>query len=391
MEYLEFFNLNDDPFRLTPDPRFFYPSEQHKIGMMSLEYAILNNEGFCLITGEPGTGKTLLLRKLLSEIEDKVETALIMSPKLTPLELLKAIADDLNLVPRGNSKHDYIKLLYSHLISCYEKNKKVILIIDEAQQVPDETLEEIRLLSNLETNTEKLIHIIMAGQTELYERLSSKNHRQLMQRISVKASLPPLSLDQVKEYVKARLRKAGSEKEIFAEGAYKALYKYSHGIPRVVNLLCSRALMAAYVEGKPLVEKDHIKIAATDLKIAHEEKTSKGLKYLFWLIPLMLMVGTGAIYIVGNKVWKKPQPELWQYQKGEKHNASEQMQEKHMVINRQYVPLRAEPSLWAMEIDWAKKGTTFKIIDKLTIDGIAWYKVEGEDGLSYWLTEEDLG
>lgn len=385
MEYLEYFNLKEDPFRITPDPKYFYPSEQHNIGRLSLDYSIKNNEGFCLITGEPGTGKTLLLRMLINEWAGKAEIALVLSPRLTPIELLQAIVEDLNLRSNGTSKHDYIKTLQSYLLKCYEEKKKVIIVIDEAHQMPDETLEEVRLLSNLETEKEKLVHMILAGQTELYDRLESKNLRQLMQRISVKANLTPLSRQQIEEYINSRMRKAGLDRELFKQEALKEIHKYSGGIPRLINLLCSRSLMAAYVDGTHHIEKRHVRIAAEDLKIGPKGKGSNRFRWITWAVALgtLFLGGTGYLawkYWAGREI------------KVEKASFLESPESaNYLVLQAPFAPLRIEPSENALEYAWAKKGDTFRLVERVSIGGIRWYKVEGPNKELYWLEESDIG
>lgn len=384
MEYLEYFKLQEDPFRITPDPKYFYPSEQHNIGRLSLDYSIKSNEGFCLITGEPGTGKTLLLRMLINEWAGKAEMALVLSPRLTPLELLKAIVEDLNLKPNGTSKHDYIKTLQSYLLKCYEEKKKVIIVIDEAHQMPDETLEEIRLLSNLETEKEKLVHMILAGQTELYDRLESKNLRQLMQRISVKANLNPFSRQQIEEYVNSRLKKAGLDREIFKQEALREIHKYSGGVARLINLLCSRSLMAAYVDGKDLIEKKHVRIAADDLKLGPKGKEKKKFKWIY------LLVAVGSFFLAGTGyiAWKLQGGPKNTVERASSLEATDTL--KYLVLQKPFVPLRIEPSENALEVAWARKGHTFRVLERVSKGSTRWYKVEGPQKEIFWLEESDI-
>lgn len=246
--YEEFYALKEKPFSLTPDPRFFFLSENHREAFDHLLYGIKEKEGFILITGEVGTGKTTLCRALLERIDSSTtDTALILNPMLSGHELLQTILNDFG-IPRGaTTKKGLLDALNQFLLRQQATNRNSILIIDEAQNLPSPLLEEIRILSNLETEKEKLLQIILIGQIELKEKLSLPQLRQLNQRISIRYHLENLGKDEVPRYIQHRLTVAGSSGDIhFKSGALKAIYQYSRGIPRLTNLAADRALLAGY-------------------------------------------------------------------------------------------------------------------------------------------------
>ncbi len=263
MDYLKFYNLDEDPFRFTPDPDFFYRSEGHNEVLLSLDYLIDRKEGFLLITGEPGTGKTITLKVFIEKCKDEYEIALIITPRLSPEEFLLAVLDDLNVPKPTGGKNEIIKAFREFLLSSAADGKKTVIMVDEAQQLPDETLEELRLLSNLETEKEKLLQIILIGQTELKARLRQNHLRQLDQRITVRAELHPFTLLETSEYISFRLNKAGKGMTIFDEQAKQAIHGLTNGIPRTINLLASRALMSAFIEESRTVGERHVRQAAT--------------------------------------------------------------------------------------------------------------------------------
>jgi len=272
--YLNFFGLHDDPFRLTPDPAYYYPSHEHANALLSLDYTLNNREGFCLLTGEPGTGKTTLLRIFINKWQDQAEIALIMTPRLSPEEFLQAILDDLGVIfPLSGNKNDMIKEFRDFLLQHAENGRRVVIIVDEAQQLPDATLEELRLLSNLETTKEKLVQIILVGQPELADKMEQDQFRQLNQRISVRASLSPLAERATADYLTTRLMKAGAlTATFFDKAALDTIFRLSCGIPRLINLIASRALMAAYLEGKPGVQERQVIIAAAEVMKRERKK-----------------------------------------------------------------------------------------------------------------------
>ncbi|MDK9719123.1 MAG: AAA family ATPase [Trichlorobacter sp.] len=299
--YLDFFGLYDDPFRLTPDPAYYYPSHEHANALLSLDYTLNNREGFCLLTGEPGTGKTTLVRIFINKWQDQAEIALIMTPRLSPEEFLQAILDDLGVIfPLSGNKNDMIKEFRDFLLKHAENGRRVVIVVDEAQQLPDATLEELRLLSNLETTKEKLVQIILVGQPELADKMEQDQFRQLNQRISVRAALSPLAERATADYLATRLMKAGGQTATFFDkAALDTIFRLSCGIPRLINLIASRALMAAYLEGKPGVQERQVVIAAAEVMRKERKAPNTSLKkQLLWgaIIGLVVIAAVLSVF-----------------------------------------------------------------------------------------------
>jgi general secretion pathway protein A len=248
--YESFFGLHEQPFSLTPDPRFLWLSATHQEGLATLVYGITRRKGFLLLTGEVGTGKTTLLRAALNQVPPDTETALILNTTdLSPLDLLKLIAAEFGIHAAGESKSEYLIALNRMLLDRLRARKNTVLIIDEAQNLDAAALEEVRLLSNLETDTEKLMQIILTGQPELMSLLEQPSLRQLRQRIAVEHHMEPLTADQVGPYLAHRLAVAGGRfSEIFAPGVEPVFYAFSAGCPRLISLLADRALLAGYAQ-----------------------------------------------------------------------------------------------------------------------------------------------
>ncbi len=263
-DYLSFFNLNDDPFRLTPDTAYFYNSPAHATALQSLEYCVTHKEGFCVLTGDPGTGKTTILRLFTEKWKEKAEIALIMTPRLMPDEFFRAILDDFK-IPLSDSKNEMMKSFRDFLLTHAAHDKRVAIIVDEAQELPDTTLEELRLLSNLETEKEKLLQIILIGQPELSNKLLRNPLRQLNQRITVRVKLNPLTAPETSDYINTRLIRGGNSSLLFNQKAKELIYNLSKGIPRTINLLASRGLMSAFLEGSHEVLEKHIELGAADV------------------------------------------------------------------------------------------------------------------------------
>lgn len=247
--YLQFFGLRAEPFSIAPDPAYLFMSERHREALAHLLYAFQGSGAFVLLTGEVGTGKTTVCRALLEQMPDNADAALIVNPRLTANELLYAICDEFGLsVPRESEKGAKapVDALNEYLISEHASGRNPVLLIDEAQNLSISALEQLRLLTNLETNTRKLLQIILIGQPELREILSRTELRQLAQRITARYHIEPLSPGLVKAYVQHRLSAAGVDSPLFSEDCYPALYEYTRGIPRLINTICDRALLGAY-------------------------------------------------------------------------------------------------------------------------------------------------
>jgi general secretion pathway protein A len=246
--YREFFGLKEKPFSVTSDPNFLFLSRVHKEAFSHLIYGIKERKGFLEITGEVGAGKTTLCRALLNQLDSNTKSAFIFNSTLPELQLLQAIVEDYGLVIEKRAKGAMLRQFNDFLIEELTKGNNVILIIDEAQNLKNSMLEEIRMLSNLETEKAKLFQIILVGQPELKNKLNSPSLRQLRQRIGVRFHITPLEKDEVPQYIYHRLAVAGSKGDIkFAADAIERIYSYSGGIPRIINMVCDKALLLAYV------------------------------------------------------------------------------------------------------------------------------------------------
>ena len=265
--YLEYFGLTEKPFQITPDPRFLYMSRRHRDGFAHLLYGADEAGGFVLLTGEVGTGKTTLCRSALASITDNVRVALILNPKQSALELVASICDELQInYPKNvGSLKALIDRLNLYLLKAYGQGQRIVVVIDEAQNLTFEVLEQVRLLTNLEVSTQKLLQIILIGQPELQTMLSRPELRQLAQRITARFHLTPLTREETGEYIIHRLKVAGVTREIFTKTAVREIYRLSTGIPRLVNTLCERALIGAYGANLPLIKKDVVSNAATEV------------------------------------------------------------------------------------------------------------------------------
>jgi general secretion pathway protein A len=253
--YETFYNLKEEPFGMAPNPRFLFLSKKHDEALTSISYGVDRRKGFILITGEIGTGKTTICRALLNRLRD-VDYALILNPSMIETELLAAIVEDFGINAREGIK-DNIDSLNRFLLERRAKGKNAVLVIDESQSLSKEALEMIRLLSNLETETEKLLQIVLMGQPELREKLESRELRQLNQRIAVRYHLEPLDRFETKGYVFHRIKVAGGSGRYikFTDGATDRIYDFTKGYPRLINILCDRVLMAGYVEEKRVIDE----------------------------------------------------------------------------------------------------------------------------------------
>jgi general secretion pathway protein A len=266
--YTSFFGLAEKPFAITPDPRYLFLSERHAEALAHLLYGIEDAGGFVQLTGEVGTGKTTMVRSLLAQVPDHADVALILNPRVTPLEFLLAICDELH-VPHAESMRGSVKALVDalnlFLLDAHAHGRRVVVIVDEAQQLPTDTLEQVRLLTNLETETRKLLQIILVGQPELRDVLARNDLRQLAQRITGRYHLDPLTPPEAAAYARHRLKVAGSTAEIFTPAALAELHRLSHGIPRVINVLADRALLGAYTIEQHRVTPKLVREAAAEV------------------------------------------------------------------------------------------------------------------------------
>lgn len=297
--YEEFYGLKEKPFNLTPDPRFFFLSENHRGAFEHLLYGIKEREGFILITGEVGAGKTTLCRALLNKIESNTtDSALILNPMFSGQELLQCILSDLGIQSKATTKKELLDDLNQFLLNQQAANRNSILIIDEAQNLPLPVLEELRILSNLETEKEKLLQIILMGQVELKEKLSLPRLRQLNQRISIRYHLQPLARDEVTRYIQHRLTVAGASGDIhFTAGALREIYHYSQGIPRLINLASDRALLAGYAEQSREIQRQTVIKGLKSLEGEETRRSSGAFKQRVTLGlagMLIFLLGIGA-------------------------------------------------------------------------------------------------
>jgi general secretion pathway protein A len=266
--YTSFFNLKEKPFAITPDPRYLFMSERHAEALAHLMYGVNEAGGFVQLTGDIGTGKTTLVRTMLEKMPQHAEVAVILNPRVTPLELLLSICQELK-IDTGDLQHTggkaLIDLLNQKLLSAHAQGKRVIVIIDEAQNLSGETLEQVRLLTNLETASAKLLQIILIGQPELREVLAHSSLKQLAQRITGRYHLSPLSRDESVAYVRHRMKVAGATSEIFTNAALREIHRLTGGVPRLINVVCDRSLLGAYAEYLPTVEAGIARRAAAEV------------------------------------------------------------------------------------------------------------------------------
>jgi len=266
--YLEYFAIKEFPFRLTPDADFLYMSSVHARAKAYMDYSVWNREGFVVITGEVGCGKTTLIQKLLSELSDEdVLLAKIFQTQLDDVEFLQAILVEFGLNPFSAKKVELMDMLNTFLIERFQQGKQAILIVDEAHNLSMSALEELRMLSGLETQKEKILHIILVGQPQLNEILDSPEMEQLTQRVRLRFHLKPLSLSDTSEYIQHRLRVAGAERsDIFTADTTKKIFEYTGGTPRLINTLCDTAMTCAYADSIERINVDVINSAIEELQ-----------------------------------------------------------------------------------------------------------------------------
>jgi general secretion pathway protein A len=266
--YRKFFNLQTSPFGTSPDPRFLYMMPHTREALAGLEYGISERKGFTVLTGEVGTGKTTLLRCALSALgQRRVSTSFVFNPLLDPLDFLEFVLTDFGLTPNSRTKSGMLLQLNRWLIERFRMQETCVVVVDEAQNLSWELLEEIRLLTNLESSSEKLLQIVLSGQPELEEKLRHPSVRQLRQRIFLWCRTQPLTAEQTGEYIVERLRIAGTTSQIFSPEATQLIHQYSRGIPRTINLICEHSLILGYVEQIAIIPASIIDHIAADLEL----------------------------------------------------------------------------------------------------------------------------
>lgn len=268
--YHDFYQLKENPFNVTADPDYFYSSKYHCEAIANLQYGIEHRKGILVITGEVGTGKTTLCRKLLKQFDNKIKSAFILNPSFSETQLLQMIIQDLGIKNNPNNKFDLVNMLNKFLIKQSQKGNNVVVLIDESQNLSVDQLEQIRLLSNLETEKEKLLQLILVGQPELRNKLELPELRQLRQRISVYFQLQALDKHDIKSYIQHRLAKCSkSSNQIqhlsFSEDAIEMIYHFTKGSPRSINILCDRALLAGFTADTYSIDGDIIKNCAKEV------------------------------------------------------------------------------------------------------------------------------
>jgi general secretion pathway protein A len=427
MDYLAFFHLSDPPFGLSPDSTYFYPSKMHNDILASLDYAVTQKEGFSLVTGEPGVGKTMSLKVFMDRWQEKADIALILTPRLAPEEFLQAVLADLHIPLATTNKNEMIQRFRDFLLERSESGRRVIIIVDEAQNLPDGTLEELRLLSNLETEKEKLLQIILVGQPELRSRLHYPGLQQLDQRVTVRATLRPLSAEETSDYIHYRLVKAGKGTAIFDARANKAIYRFSRGIPRLINLVASRAMMVAFIDSSHQVHKEHVQLA---IRHVTDEAAPRGNRHMilrYGLIGAVLLALVTAGVLFYSRYHSGP-PQLAasisrrpQLQATTPAPVPEPSAVPASILTSNSIPqavpptplppatqdskpgrapttkgtatitvaaarLRDQPSSNAEVIHKATEGDVFEVIDEWTQpNGNKWYKVRLPDGRDGWI------
>ena len=341
LDYTSFFGLEEPPFRLLPDPAFFFPSDAHIKIKDVLLYGIRRGEGFILLTGEAGTGKSLLLRMILQELPPEKETALIVAPRVSPAGLLKLILEDLG-VDTGDIQETALlqKMLEAHVVELAQEGKELVIIVDEAQNLPHDTLEQLRLMSNIETPKKKLLQVILIGQPELVSLVTSSSLGQLAQRITINETLRPLKEQEVKDYILYRLHKSGGGGIHIGDPAIREVFKASGGIPRLVNKIMDRALLVAASRGERDISQKVVKEALETLPNLCPLPEAENGRRKWSIISISLALSVVAIVLISPRL-------NW-------HN-----DEGHPVVDVQTSPLSTPPPKTKMNTN---KGQLYAIV-----------------------------
>ena len=299
--YQEFFSLKEQPFSISPDPDFLFLSDRHKEALAHLMYGLQGNGGFVLLTGEVGTGKTTVCRALLEDMPAQTDIAFILNPAQTEVELLATICDQLNIEYEQNraSLKTLFDAISGWMLHNLEKGRSAIVLIDEAQHLSFSVLEQLRLLTNIESNNKKPLQVILIGQTELQQKLKENQLRQLAQRITARYHLLPLTLQESEYYIQHRLNVAGASYPIFETRLLKRIFKYSRGIPRLINLICDRSMLCAYSQSSPKVTAKMIDLAVKEIDLSLDDGHATESVKLFWRFVLLLL-------LTGFTVWQAP-------------------------------------------------------------------------------------
>ena len=309
--YESFFGFKEKPFNDAPDPSFLYLSNKHKEALALLTYGIKERKGFVVLSGEVGTGKTTILRAFIKQLDPNSRVAYVFSTKLSALEFLRFICHDFGFQVNGNSKIDYATKLFDFLIKSYYEGKTTTLIVDEAQYLDISLFEEIRMLTNYESSSQKLLQVFLVGQPELNDHLERDELWQLKQRISSRYHLYPLDRQETREYIQTRMRIAGATRlDCFTDGAIQKIYKHSQGIPRLINNICDNALLAGYALDMPVINEKIIRESVADLKLNRIPKNYKTHKktrsnherrffvYAIFIIILIGILAQGIVFFL---------------------------------------------------------------------------------------------
>ena len=293
--YLEYFQLKAEPFNIAPNPNLLFPSSRHQEAIGYLRYGLRGAGGFVMLTGEVGTGKTMVSRAVLSDLPEAIKVAYILNPTLNNIQLLKSVCESFAIEVEDAEDHKSLSDALQHfLVAEHQAGHSCLLVIDEAQHLAPEALEQLRLFTNIETNDKKLLQIILIGQPELQEKLNTRELRQLAQRITARYHLLPLTLDETFAYINHRIQAVGGMRPLFEQKAMKLIFSYAKGTPRLINLLADRALMGAFATNQMQINAGLVRQAAKEILGITQERPSFWQRYKWWSLALAGMTLTGV-------------------------------------------------------------------------------------------------